>query len=491
MSKTIHKNAVRNVALVCAVAFAAALGSLVNPANALAAGLLATSTVNGNEESYYTIDEVLSAGYSGKVIKMEQDWTLTSRLNVGANKSITIDMNGHSITTNKCDQVIDMDNGSHLTLTSSKKETFSYSGFNSQSGEKTDATVTSGGLVTGGINHGFGAGGIDVGYDCELTLDNVAVCGNEGSRGGGIHSMGDSTINLKNGASVERNWGHAGGIFIYKSGVTVNMDNASVSSNFGSSDGGGIYSDADHTKISMTNHSTISSNVADAGGGIYLNYSFFDVESPDGTGTITGNVANKYTKDGGGGIYTDTYHGIASCGYIKNLTITNNGTRGSGGGIYLNQDDTVVSGCTITNNRSVGDGGGVYVGDKGNTMKDCTVTGNVCDTSNLGHEEGGGVFVNHSYDLKLCGKCTIADNLRGQNGSADDLFLSDSLGAHAYILGGVSAGSKVGIRTGMTEDQLIGKNIPDCPDGAYFMDLPSYHLDHGADYSNELWQRVG
>lgn len=492
----------RMVGLFATVA-AVVLAATICPAAARAsssADAVAYADIDGTRCYYATVDEAVEAGYQGATIVMYRNWDLSETFEVADSKTLTLDMNGHKITGNGKDSAIRVHENADFTLKSSVTDSFYYVGFNNETGEKGNMTISTGGLVTGGHSVADG-GGITMDGDCNVTLRNVAVAGNDSGLGGGILCRSNSTLKLEDGSTVTHNKASQDGGGIFMSGSTtdditvVHLDNASVSANYAACSGGGIDACVDNATIYLQNKSTVSDNTAQRGGGIFCDYAYFHVISKDRTGSIDNNKATSGSDDdltyGGGGIFVNSVRWSEHFGEISGVTLKGNNAVDKGGAIFINQPYTHVSYCQITDNGSNKDGGGIYVNDDNCSVTSCNITDNVSGKNGTNYE-GGGIFVYHSYDLTLDGLCTIKGNTRCIGGSADDLFLSDGgFGAHAYILGGVDAGSEVGIRTGMTDDQMVGKKISTYSDGTYFMDIANYHVTHGSDHDGDLWQRVG
>ena len=477
--------------LACAAVLAATLCALYAPTTALAANGVAHSVDgSGAKTEYSTIGDAINAGYDGKTVIMDSDWTPAGTLTIAQGKTLTIDMNGHEIAGDGNSVVITLGEKSSLTLTSSQTKQFCFRGYSNNDGSEVNVPLETGGLVRNGCDL-TSAGGIYMDASSSLSLDNVTVAGNKGGKAGGIYVGENCKINMSNGAGVRNNTGTTGGIWINKDEVTINMNKAAIDDNYGSSKGGGIYSDADATRIFMENGSSISGNTSQSGAGIFYNYSFFHLESADGTGYINNNRATGTYDSCGGGIYVASDTLAQNEGTIKGLTISGNRTANNGGGIYLDQRWTNVVDCSIKDNQAQNNGGGVYLDNDHCGIESCTISGNVCSNAG-GNDEGGGVFVTFGKELKLTGKCTIKGNTRGVNGSADDLFLQDnSISIHACITGGVEPGSSVGVRTGWSDDARIGKDITTFVDGAYFMDLDGFYVDRTTNDGSELWQRKG
>ena len=473
----------------CLFALVAAVCALF-PAHAFAAdGNIVAYSGEGSARTYYTsIEEAMQAGYSGKTIYMARDWEVTSKVKIPGGKTLTIDMNGHALRMTKSntdEAIIVMEEGSNLTLQSATNSTFTYEGYDAESGKKQTRTIQTGGLVTGG-NTNY-AGGVRMIGSSTLTLDNVAIAGNQGRIVGGLEIKKNCTLNMKNGASIEACRGEYGGVSVDGDDATINMDNSKISDNYASGSGGGVYSAASATRIHMTNNAAISGNYAGkSGGGVYFDYSYFGIYSSDKTGMITDNHATDYGDYGlGGGIYVAYCRWHTCEGTLQGINVINNYSRYGGGGIYLNQNWTRVIDCTVRGNQSYNAGGGVYLSANNVSLESCTITDNVCD----GSKEGGGVFVDSEHDVKIIGKTTIINNTRGKDGSKDDLFLEDTPFTSAYITGGVDEGSKVGVRLSQDGERRFGKNITTYTDNTYFIDLEGYEVSHGTDAGGDLWQR--
>ena len=484
-------------AFLLAAAMLALACTLLIPSNALAADYVAHSIdkATGARTDYASIDDALSAGCSDThpTIVMDTDWTIAN-LEVPAGKKLTIDMHGYTIERTKTN--FDVRKGAELTLMSSEKKEITYKGYEPSNGKLVDVTKTTGGLLTcDSSSRSTQMCTIFLDASSTVNLIGVTVAGNPGySQGGGFQMADASVLNMSDGASIEHNLGS--GIYARGNNVRINLDNASISSNLISSYGGGIHADNENAYIALNNGAKIDGNYAAAGGGIFFSRSGFTLTS-DGTGVVSNNVSTKSDRSAtkyeqsGGGIHVDQNPFEGNSGLIENVTISNNYSAYDGGGIELDQEWTTVKNCTITGNTCKYEGGGIYVCNDDNTIDGCTITNNACDLDGSSYE-GGGVFVWCDYDIKLTGLCYIYDNTRGKNsGNADDLFLRENwlATAKAYVTGGVKAGSRVGIRNGITGDRMIGKNINNDSKDSFFIDLTGYYVSYGSDHGGDMWQR--
>ena len=433
---------------------------------------------DGTHVNYKSQSDAINAGYEGKVIYLEKDW---SSFGVADSKSLTINMNGHKITSQGDGTVIRLYEKSNLTLTSNITRTFDYKAYSSENGGLVNDSIDTGGLVTGGVSSNE-AGGIRMDNKSTLTISNVAVAGNKGNNSGGIYVKKECTVNMSKGATVAHNTGEAGGIEFHEADSYLNMDAASISDNYATSYGGGVESDADATRITMENNSTIARNKAsNGGGGVHFSGSFFYIVSKDKTASITDNTADGSAW--GGGIDVDKDEFGQNEGRLEGLTVSGNSTDNIGGGIALEQEYTRVVECTVKDNSCKNQGGGIYDGNDYNSLEGCSVTDNTCALKGCTSRGGAGVYVSCSSYVTLSGKCTIKDNVRKEDSTADDLFLATdaSYSSIAYFTNGVTKGSKVGVRSPSDEDRTVGKKLITYTSGTYFSDLSGRYISYEGD----------
>ncbi len=485
--------------------FAFATLAFASPANADTATIAHLKNKSGETVASYTsVSDAKNAGCDayadGGVIVMDADWDIGSDvIKLDDGKSLAIDMNGHKITDSN--SAFKLGENAKLELTSSKKATFEYVGYNNQEMKWQNYTVTTGGLI------GSKAGkhpAIKTEYGSTVTLDGVTVAGNEAGAttadSGAVWLDDSSTLNMKNGALIEHNLSTSGGgVCVYGNSVYINMNDSSISDNYGTTEGGGIYvsNTSDYVYIYMDNNSKVNGNAAQAGGGIYFFAGQFTLESHDGKGYVSGNRAlgssrtTEKPQQSGGGINVSSHYPGHYCSLIKNVTISDNYSAYDGGGIELDSELVLIKGCTITGNSCKYEGGGIYVCNNNDCIQDCTITNNVCCLTDSGNYEGGGLFVWHSYDIELRGVCIIKGNTRGKNGSADDVMLRENFGAtaKAYITGYLDEGSSVGVRTGTTGDRRVAKNFSCTTKNGLFADLGGYYISYGTDEGGDAWQR--
>ncbi len=218
-------------------------------------------------------------------------------------------------------------------------------------------TVT-GGNVAGAAGNGGGV--LDTGG--VLTLDKVTLSGNTatGPRGGG-------------------------GIFITGGTALVTISNSTVASNTAFS-GGGIF--ADFTTTTTITGTTVTSNTGTTGGfgaGI-LN---------EGTMTLTNTTVS--LNNGTGGAYSGA--GISNFGSLSlvGTSVIGNVSQGSGGGIDSVGTLVTITNSTIANNTSLGGaGGGIRIGAGPLTLLNDTITNNI-DASGAATNAGGVAFAGATF----------------------------------------------------------------------------------------------
>ena len=488
--------AVLAMLVLCALAF---------PAQAMADddGYIAHSKGDwGRTYHYVTVKDAIEDAYNGRVIVMDKDWDLGSAsIDLADSKSVTIDMNGHRITSSNKDATFYLNEHASLKLTSSADaKDYAYRGYDNSINNWNDLSIKTSGLVTNTKDGQGNATGVHMEKESSVTLENVAVAG---CGSGGIYTKEGCSITLSN-ASVSHcaraytSKGGGAGIQLGASS-TLAMSASHVDGNYCKGcRGGGIFAEKS-TTITMEMGSTVSGNCAGfGGGGIYLNGTYFTLKSEDRTGTVAENSClndngndEHYANQSGGGIHVDAASGQNE-GLIEGITVKDNYSAWDGGGIELDQRWTTVRDCSITGNYANYDGGGVCVFGGNNLLENCTITGNWC-AAKKGSCEGGGVFVSYHYDVKMSGTCIVKGNTRNQkdSGNADDVFLSTLSGGtvKAYITGSLAEGSAVGVRTGYTSDRRIAKNFKPASKDCLFYDMSGYYVSYGSDEGGDAWQR--
>jgi hypothetical protein len=270
------------------------------------------------------------------------------------------------------------------------------------------AVILSGLTITDGYAYGNGADGYPDGgggilNSGNLTVRNAVIRNNRTpGPGGGIESEGTLTI--------------------LNSVVTGNGQSADGQLN-GISQGGGIY----FTGLSLTiTDSEVSGNQADVGGGIWANY-----YSPV---TITNSTIrdNKSVFRAGG-----LYVGIAT---LTNCTVSQNLVyNGPGGGIYIQNDDTLTLINTTVAYNTADSGGGIsnFLGSGTVNARNSIIAENIVIGSS-GGKDFGGTLTSQGYNLigsNDFGMEIVGDTTGNIVGTPQGPFINPRLGPLDYYGG--------------------------------------------------------
>lgn len=285
-------------------------------------------------------------------------------------------------------------------------------------------------------NAAYFGGGFS-GSDGHINIFSSTVTGNEAEWGGGFYLVGGSITvthsTISNNTAVETGGGiHAWATF--GNDVSVNVQHSSFISNSATygggiagtsyalvdigysvirgntssypGGGGGIYFAGNAMTL---HHSTLTSNSANCGGGI-----FYETFSGTGDLLILATTLNDNSAGNGGGICnhngTITLHNSTLSGNVANY--------GSGGGIYNNYGGAVTLNNSTLSGNSANTGGGVYNEDSyGSTLQ---VTGSIFANTSGGNCSGA--IASAGYNIASDGSCSL-------NGSGDMNNTDPLLGA--------------------------------------------------------------
>lgn len=318
------------------------------------------ATIGGTQ--YATLQEAIRAAQDGDTVVLAKDVTE----NININKSITLDLNGNTLTGLGDDSVVTITGTeTNVTITSSAEEKGKITGgIGSKEHDNlfggglfiVDATVKLENLIvtknqTVGLSGNYartGGGGIAA-VNAAVTLNNVAVTENNRSAiingGGSIFAEGGS-LTIK-GSTIEGNSSNGTGGGIFAENTLVNIDTSFIQKNHTQNNGGGIYIANDRGICNQTHPFTFSEKATTMPEG----------ESSISNTTIGDNIANGL----GGGMYIGGGH----CLRISNSTITGNRVEnpnkdGQGGGIVgYSMGELTLDHTEITDNKA-DYGGGIY-----------------------------------------------------------------------------------------------------------------------------------
>ena len=216
---------------------------------------------------------------------LTKDWTLTSTITVPTDSSLTLCLNGHSITLGS--QAHNVDPGSYDVFLVQRRATFTL-------------------------------------CDCKDKNGNYGTIGHYNpteNQGPGVNVAG--TFNMYGGKIFQNQVkfyegnprGYGGGVLVSRTG-TFNMFGGEITGNTAKS-GGGVYVDG---MFSMSG-GTIYDNAGERGGGVYV--------TPNGMFNMSGSAAITGNTGTYGGVYVD---GTFS---MSGGTICGNTVTGNGGGVYV------------------------------------------------------------------------------------------------------------------------------------------------------------
>ncbi|MBE5902352.1 MAG: hypothetical protein E7280_10675 [Lachnospiraceae bacterium] len=221
---------------------------------------------------YSTVQGAIDAAPANGTVTLLSDVTISSPLNIESGKTVTIDLNGHTIDRGLGNGNEGAANGNVITV----------------NGNLTLKDSGTDGTITGGHNFNNGGGVYNNGT---FTMTGGSITGNTSNdEGGGVCNNNDSTF-IMTGGNINGNAAKAGG-GVYNNG-TFTMTGGSITGNTANQEGGGVYN-ANGSTFTMTG-GNINGNAANAGGGVY-NYSTFTMTG----GSITENTATGEDCYGGG-----------------------------------------------------------------------------------------------------------------------------------------------------------------------------------------------
>jgi parallel beta-helix repeat protein len=322
-----------------------------------------------------------TAHYSGGGVCVEANAAVKLRTNIISNN--TTDWHGGGI---------------YLTGSSSISSTLDIIAHNTAAKDGGGLTVDGGSLATmSGVTvhdnraNGYG-GGIYTSYWWgvgDLHISNSMVKGNSaGSNGGGICVSDQSSATIQ-GTTIFSNSAQAGG-GIYLNG-TASLIGNTISDNrasgpYSSHNGGGIYAYAD-ASFDIRRNSILRNTAMRSGGGIYVGKV---VSSTLEDNIIQGNQA-QHEYGGGGGIHVAQTEQLEISG---NVILDNEGA--AGGGVHLDNSSGTLHNNIIARNRSSVRGSGVYIHSSAVCQPPCPdtpIVSNNTVVSNTGTGEGISVYI--------------------------------------------------------------------------------------------------
>lgn len=351
------------------------------------------ATIDGTQ--YDTLEKAIDKAENGQIVVLAKDVTE----NIKINKSITLDLNGKTLSGNGTNTVvrISTQNDAEIVVLNGTitggNTSYSGGGFDIQSGKVTIKNCTiknnTAKIAGGGLNIS-GSANVEI-IGCKIN-DNIVI----GSSGGAIYQASGYANNgyynntckivdteLKNNRAVVG--GAVGmGASLYHDGITNAAGGKGVTATF-----------------IMEGESVIDGNTASyRGGGVYLtgNGSRFLMKD----GTISNNSTTGYE---GGGIWATNYGGVT----IENGTIRDNTAKTYGGAIYMKAN---ISETNDSAKLAVENG-----------LRDCLNLGTALVTGNKA-KQGGGICIdsyNSAFGIKAdLAQASIYNNHASVRG--DDIY---------------------------------------------------------------------
>ena len=323
--------------------------------------------------------------------------------------------------------------------------------------EMNGGTITNCGVEGGSVNFG---GGVAV------------ISGGSFTMNGGSISDCYAETDYDSGWQVPAG---AGGAVFVGQGSTFTMNGGSLTDNRASTDGGAVAVIGSLDKVYdmggygyldsrfEMNAGTISGNSAGyVGGGVAALGTYIEAyglcsataaagrpENPGiyiNGGSISSNHANE-----GGGVFLNWIRGSIPV-QIHNVAIRSN-TAENGAGIevmsYWTQAD--IDGCTIEGNESVEKGAGIYL--KGNSSSSGTTLKDTSVKDNKSGAIGAGIYYDADSKLTISGQNTIQNNT--YNGVINNLNIFDA--SHPVYVNGSLKGSSIGL----SDPTLWNDNLSD------------------------------
>ena len=417
------------------------------------------------DDSFADLQALIDEGDS---VVLNQDYvadTDEGPVLIGSGKTVTIDLNGHTIDRGLTEATEAVSDGRIFTV----------------SGTLTikDTSASENGKITGGFSSTNG-GAILVNEGGVLNLEKGEISGNkvnyyQGSGGGAIY-INKGSFNMSGGViksnEVDRVYGGGGAVYCIRG--TITMSGGEISGNTVkpfSNGGGGVY--LNRSTMKMTD-GTISGNKAEGqgnigrGGGVYASTnSVFDMSG----GTISGNQA---ALDGGGVDVCNESTFNMSGGEIsgnKALGEVPEWGPGNGGGVIFSGSAFNLSGdAVIKDNEAKQAGGGVYVksykDDVTFTMNGGTISGNTAgyfeeasgeDSHDAAVGEGGGVCLTNGVKF-VFNDGTITRNKAFQTGGGIMVKDAETFALNGGIItGNYAHGYGGGVYFDSTDFSLSGK----------------------------------
>lgn len=338
-----------------------------------------------------------------------------------------------------------------------------------------DTSSTGGGIYLKG-----GTLNITNGSEISGNTAKTDVSGFE-ANGGGIYASG-GTLNINSGSSMRENRsikGSGGAIFAANNTV-LTAENCNLSENHAEYNGGGIY--ALNSKVNLNSGSYISSNASKWGAGVYIHAS----ELAATEANVIGNTAAAF----GGGYLIQNNGDTASKAEINGGEISGNTAKAAkdngGGGIWIKGSSLEIIGCPITGNTATY-GGGIQAAADDTTLN---LKGGAVIVNNNATKTGGGIY-NNSKNFMVSGDPQVYSNYAGEGNSAvsDNIYLKSGKKISGS-LEEVDAPPRLGITLEDKSQDITGSFETDCSKYIHSDDANYYVVYDAGSKTHKLTESI-
>ena len=324
---------------------------------------------SGDYSEVSSLDQLTYTNNECKV-RLTADTVMTKAVTVDSGNSLTIDLNGHTLTAAENSRAFFIQNGALMIEDS-----------------------TGGGVIQGsGTVNGYGGAILMNGSDSNnaLTLAGGTISGFTATNGAGV-SMGNGTFHMTDGAIRNCSATDGGGVYVF--GGSFEMTDGTISACNATNAGGGVYVSSGSFEMSG---GSIENCTADEGAGVKVyapntktaSFSMTGGEikncNTDGVSIFAiGNGTSEFTMDGG--------------------TIEDNG----GYGVWVDNGSAVMSGGSVKGSERYD----IYIGSRATlTVNNTQVGGTVLNMGKItgqGSAEFTGTVENSGYAVAEITGCTI------------------------------------------------------------------------------------
>lgn len=382
---------------------------------------------------------------SGATIVLETDVTADNESDtfLKIDKSLTLDLNGHTLDRNLSEEYFPRSDGCVLKI---KRDGIL---------ELTDSSTEGSGIITGGFGY-YCAGGVDIENGGSFIMRNGIIAGNVSQQYGGGVNLKEGSFEMT-GGKIRRNSALSGGGIYAEKNSILQVNGGEITHN-GAGSGGGIYSKGRFIgSNAVINYNSASSyeywemyavggsfTVGGQGGGLYVDAANTHISQVS--------VCGNYSTDSAGGIYQGGGRlEMEECSVCSNMT-----ENKDGGGILQFSGICEATDCIVEENRAGGQGGGILLG--GNLFM---VNGSV--KNNTAGDAGGGIRISYGI-LNVMGSVKIEDNF-GKSKTAkrhSNVQLSEypvMKEKNRIVMTGALQEAHIGITAGVTPN----KETPEVP----------------------------